>query len=67
MYTILFGSLIFLAIAAIVYVAIKYFTPKGKVCPKCQGKGWWMATRGKETCDYCGGIGRVPKAFPDDL
>jgi len=29
---------------------------------KCEGKGYWRATRGeKEKCDACMGTGKVPK------
>lgn len=29
-------------------------------CPSCEGKGYWVETRGeKNTCRACGGSGRI--------
>lgn len=30
-------------------------------CGRCEGKGYWYAVRGKETCDWCKGSGKLPK------
>jgi len=28
-------------------------------CPKCEGKGYWIGTRGREWCDWCKGSGKL--------
>ena len=30
-------------------------------CARCEGKGFWLAARGKEICDWCRGSGRLPR------
>ena len=47
----------------IIYFLLKrLFVPSDfKKCGKCDGKGYWVALRGRETCDVCRGAGRVPK------
>lgn len=30
-------------------------------CSRCEGKGFWLAARGKEVCDWCKGSGRLPR------
>lgn len=32
-----------------------------KICPRCDGKGYWLNTRNRETCEWCQGSGRLPK------
>ncbi len=34
--------------------------PDFKTCGRCEGKGFWYAPRGKETCDWCKGSGKLP-------
>ncbi len=34
-------------------------TPKNQ-CPRCEGKGYWLGTRERERCDWCGGSGELP-------
>ena len=29
-------------------------------CPRCEGKGHWIGTRGREDCDWCDGSGQLP-------
>jgi hypothetical protein len=55
-------ALIF-AVLAILYFLIKRVIPPSdyKKCGKCEGKGYWIALRGRESCDACAGSGKVPR------
>jgi len=55
---------IFIAAILIVYFLLKkVLVPSDfKKCGKCEGKGYWIALRGKESCDVCKGAGKVPRA-----
>ena len=49
------------AIVAGGYYLLKEFVLNSKYisCEKCDGKGYWIATRGeREKCDACGGAGK---------
>ena len=44
------------------FILKRLFAPSDyKKCGKCEGKGYWIALRGRETCDVCKGAGRVPR------
>ena len=44
------------------YLLKKAFPPSDfKKCGKCEGKGYWLALRGRESCDVCKGSGKVPR------
>ncbi len=48
------------AILLIYFLVKKLVTPSDyKRCGKCEGKGYWIALRGRETCDVCKGAGRI--------
>jgi DnaJ-class molecular chaperone len=32
-------------------------------CGRCDGRGFWYGTRGKEKCYWCKGSGRMPKGM----
>lgn len=51
------------AVLAVIYLITKLFQqPSGFVrCGRCEGRGFWYAARGKETCDWCKGSGRLPR------
>lgn len=34
-----------------------------EICSRCEGRGFWYGTRGKEKCDWCKGSGRLPKGL----
>ena len=53
----------FAALLVLAYFLLKrLFQPSDwKRCGKCEGKGYWIALRGRETCDVCKGAGRVPR------
>lgn len=48
---------------ALIYFLIKSFTKPSEFvkCGRCEGKGFWYAARGKETCDWCRGSGKLPR------
>jgi len=60
---ILFRLLIVAGLIAGIILIVKWvFTPSDFVhCGRCEGKGFWYAARGKETCDWCKGSGKLPK------
>jgi len=57
--------LIAVGIIAIVYVVKKLlflYGPRPSGCQRCDGHGYWRATRGeKVTCDECGGTGKAKR------
>lgn len=50
-------------IVAILYVILKSVIKPSEFvkCGRCEGKGFWYAARGKETCDWCRGSGKLPR------
>ena len=60
----LFRLILVLFVLSILYFLFSKFLPitNSHQCAKCEGKGYWRATRGeKEKCDACMGTGKVPK------
>jgi DnaJ-class molecular chaperone len=59
----LFRILVLGGIAAIAYFIItNILRPSDFIkCGRCEGKGFWYAARGKETCDWCRGSGKLPR------
>ena len=59
------GRIIFIvAIVGLVFYILRVTEKKRKseykTCEKCDGKGFWEATKGdKDKCDRCGGSGKV--------
>ena len=48
-------------IGGVSYVVFKLFQPSAFArCSRCDGKGFWYGTRGKEKCDWCRGSGKLP-------
>lgn len=47
---------------ALVYIIVKLASKPSEFrkCGRCEGKGFWYAARGKETCDWCKGSGKLP-------
>ena len=70
---ILFALLLRLAIPVgiilLIYYALKGFfgdnDPHFVRCGRCEGKGFWYAARGRETCDWCKGSGKLPRQMDD--
>lgn len=61
----IFRILLFAAVIGAAFYTVKLLlTPSGFVrCKKCEGKGYWLSTRGlRDTCDECGGVGKLKKA-----
>jgi DnaJ-class molecular chaperone len=60
---ILFRLLLISGLIAIVYLVVKSLVrPSDFIkCGRCEGKGFWYAARGKETCDWCKGSGKLPR------
>ena len=63
----------FVLLAAILIVAFRFLRTwlgsafsNNKVCPRCEGKGYWLNTRNRETCEWCQGSGRLPKGVDLD-
>lgn len=54
---------VFLAlVVAGILIAKRLFKPTKFIpCDRCNGKGFWMGSRGRETCDKCRGVGRFEK------
>ncbi len=60
---VVFFRILFLAgIVAVVYLIARRLlaSPDFIRCSRCEGKGFWYDARGKETCDWCKGSGRLP-------
>jgi hypothetical protein len=54
--------LFFIGIIAIVILLLKWLIPSNTItCTRCDGKGFWLAARGREKCDWCRGTGRLPR------
>jgi hypothetical protein len=52
-----------LLIGGVCYIVFKLFQPSPYTrCSRCDGKGFWLAARGRETCDWCKGSGKLPNA-----
>ncbi|MEZ5007087.1 MAG: hypothetical protein R2728_12270 [Chitinophagales bacterium] len=47
-----------LFVAFLVLKFIEPFRKKKGICQKCDGKGYWLGTRGREQCDWCKGSGK---------
>lgn len=61
----IFRILLFVAvIGAIMYAINLFMNPSEFIrCKKCEGKGYWLSTRGlRDTCDECGGAGKLKRA-----
>ncbi|MDX2303105.1 MAG: hypothetical protein NW226_09905 [Microscillaceae bacterium] len=53
-------------IMLIIYVFRDFFPPSDFIrCGRCEGKGYWYAARGRETCDWCKGSGKLPRNMED--
>jgi hypothetical protein len=59
---VLFRVLAFVGVAALLFFIIQWMvSPSGSPrCVRCEGKGFWYGARGKETCDWCKGSGKLP-------
>ena len=60
----LFWLIFVIVVVSVVFFLVKKFLLRAVSykCTKCEGKGYWRATRGeKEKCDVCMGTGKVPK------
>lgn len=59
----IFRILLFVAvIGAVIYAINLLFDSPDMRCKKCDGKGYWLSTRGhKDTCDDCGGSGKLKR------
>lgn len=55
--------LFFILALAVIYFLVRKFFPASdyKKCDKCEGKGYWVALRGRESCDVCSGSGKVSR------
>ena len=55
--------IIAIAVICIYFIAKTSFTKSPFIkCYKCNGKGFWIATRGeKEKCNICKGAGQLPR------
>jgi DnaJ-class molecular chaperone len=53
----------FAALLAVAYFIAKLvLKPSGSIrCSRCDGRGFWLAARGREKCDWCKGTGRLPR------
>lgn len=51
--------IIVVAIVLCLIALFRMWAPKNNSdrCKRCDGKGYWEGTRGKETCDVCKGSG----------
>ncbi len=57
-----FIRIIFFALVLVgLYFLLRKLFPVSdyKKCGKCEGKGYWVALRGRESCDACSGSGKV--------
>ncbi len=47
---------------ALIYIIVKLVSKPSEFrkCQRCDGKGFWYDARGKETCDWCKGSGKLP-------
>jgi hypothetical protein len=46
----------------IIYLVRKLMQPSDSIrCTRCDGRGFWLAARGREKCDWCKGTGRLYK------
>ena len=54
--------LFFVAIGIIFFLVVRRLMKPSQFirCGRCEGKGYWYAARGKETCDWCKGSGKLP-------
>lgn len=49
-------------VVGLYYLLMRIFNPPDFIsCGRCEGKGYWYDGRGRETCDWCKGSGKVPK------
>jgi hypothetical protein len=49
-------------VAGLAYLLMRIFNPPDFVkCGRCEGKGYWYGARGRETCDWCKGSGKLPR------
>jgi DnaJ-class molecular chaperone len=63
MIALLIRLVLFAAVIAGVYLVVRWILQPtdGVMCSRCDGKGFWYGARGKETCDWCKGSGRLPR------
>ena len=59
----LFRFFIFAAVIAVLGLVLKAMFKNSPyiTCDRCEGKGYWYGTRGKEKCDWCKGEGKLPR------
>jgi DnaJ-class molecular chaperone len=59
----MFRLLFFAALIGLAYYLAKLILKPSATmrCTRCEGKGFWYAARGKETCDWCKGSGQLPR------
>lgn len=63
MFPLVIRILFFLAVFAGAYFLLARIFNSGDAvkCSRCEGKGYWYGTRGRETCDWCKGSGELPR------
>lgn len=64
MVTLIVRVIVVFFLIGFVYFLIRNFMKplrlnKKNMCQKCDGKGYWIGTRGKEGCDACRGTGKL--------
>ncbi|RAW00061.1 hypothetical protein [Pseudochryseolinea flava] len=58
--------LFLLGIGFAIFVFVRWVmsaTAKDEKCSRCDGRGFWYGTRGKEKCEWCRGSGKLPKGI----
>lgn len=55
---VLIAALIIWGVLRLVKFIIRTVAEKN-MCPRCEGKGYWLGTREREQCDMCFGTGKV--------
>jgi len=63
MIILIFRILIAIGVVVLLFgIVRKFLTPSEFIrCSRCEGKGFWYGARGKETCDWCKGAGKLPR------
>jgi len=54
--------LIIIVLILLIVFLVRALTPRSEytLCERCDGRGYWLATRGeRDKCDACGGSGKV--------
>ena len=52
---------LFVVLAVVIFVIFWIKTSSHRKCGKCKGLGYWEGTRRRESCDDCGGSGKIEK------